>query len=311
MPSKKLWDNVLVWLKPQYLGDAVMALPLLDELIEASGTVIVRANKVVLSLLADRRVEHLEAVKFTGLNALNQASRQLRSHNLDAAFLVDRNFRSAATVWLSRTPVRVGHATEGRSFLLTHTKPYDSLKSEVACGLDLLSGFVTPSQSRTPKLSLVGSDCLPEGAKKGLRVGFQPGARYASKQFPVASLAEVARMLQEPCLILGGKDEIDAGLVFESAMKGIPVHNWIGKTTLRESMALLSTLDVFVGSDTGLMHVAAALGVPTVTIFGPNPASKWGHNYSPHQVIVAPELDPAKLSCAVVYDAIETALQRV
>lgn len=311
MPSKKLWDNVLVWLKPQYLGDAIMALPLLDELIEASGTVVVRANRAVLSLLEDRPVKALEAVKFTGLGALTQAARQLRSHNLDAAFLVDRNFRSAATVWLSRTPIRVGHATEGRSFLLTHTKPYDVLKSEVDCGLDLVTGFLEPDPHRNPKLSLIESDRLPEGAPKKLRVGFQPGARYASKQFPVASLAEIALTLQEPCLLLGGKDEMEAGQTFESAVSGIPVHNWIGKTTLRESMALLSTLDVFVGSDTGLMHVAAALGVPTVTIFGPNPASKWGHDYAPHQVIIAPNQDPAQLQCSVVTEAVKSALQSV
>ncbi len=311
MPSKKLWDNVLVWLKPQYLGDAVMALPLLDELIEASGTVVVRANRAVLSLLADRPVKTLEAVKFTGLGALTQAARQLRSQKLDAAFLVDRNFRSAATLWLSRTPIRVGHATEGRSLLLTHKVPYDLRKSEIACGLDLLSIFLEPDKSRKPILRLVESDRLPEGAPEKLRIGFQPGARYASKQFPVASLAEVANTLREPCLLLGGKDEIEAGKTFEAAVKGIPVHNWVGKTSLRESMALLSTLDVFVGSDTGLMHVAAALGVPTITIFGPNPASKWGHDYTPHQVIVAPNQDPAQLECSAVLKAIKTVLQCV
>jgi ADP-heptose:LPS heptosyltransferase len=63
-----------------------------------------------------------------------------------------------------------------------------------------------------------------------------------------------------------------------------------------------------VGSDTGLMHIAAAVGCPTVTVFGKLNASKWGHAYPPHHVISSPGDDPRNLDPQVVVNACRQAL---
>jgi ADP-heptose:LPS heptosyltransferase len=82
-----------------------------------------------------------------------------------------------------------------------------------------------------------------------------------------------------------------------------PVVDLIGRSSIRQTLAVLSTMNAAVGSDTGVMHLAAALGVPTVTAFGPTPAIKWGHHYAPHQVIQAPNQDLSQLDPTVLVQA--------
>ncbi|MEZ0327383.1 MAG: glycosyltransferase family 9 protein, partial [Fimbriimonas sp.] len=63
-----------------------------------------------------------------------------------------------------------------------------------------------------------------------------------------------------------------------------------------------------IGADTGLMHMATAVGCPTVTIFGPTPAQKWGHTYGSNQVILAPEGDMSKVAPQTILEALKRAL---
>jgi ADP-heptose:LPS heptosyltransferase len=63
--------------------------------------------------------------------------------------------------------------------------------------------------------------------------------------------------------------------------------NLVGKTGIRDSLGTLANLNLMIGSDTGLMHMAAAVGCPSITVFGPTPRAKWGHQYPPHQALQA------------------------
>ena len=82
----------------------------------------------------------------------------------------------------------------------------------------------------------------------------------------------------------------------------------IGACTIRQTMSALASVRLAIGGDTGVMHLAAGLGVPTVTAFGPTPAVKWGHHYAPHQVLQAPAQDLAQLDSRTLIQAALQAL---
>lgn len=281
--------RTLLWIKPQYFGDAVLALPLLDTLIASGRTVVVRAMPSVLDLLQDRReqVEQLPAYKFKGVPDLWRTARSLRSMNFDEAFLTDRTLRSALAIFLAGIPRRVGHATDIRSWLLTSRVRYDANMSEVESFLDLARLAGMEPVTVVPRLSLLDQERFqfPRAT-----IGLQPGARYRSKQWPPDKLAHIACSVLEKgfdLALFGGPDERQVSEDFARKLGDGPVHNFVGIGSIRDSMARIAACRAMVGSDTGLMHVAAALGTPTLTLFGPNPASKWGHFEPPHRVIEA------------------------
>lgn len=312
MPS----DSVLVWLKPNYLGDAVMATPLMDALASSGMKTAVLAGNLVTDLLADRvsAVRFLRAGKISGVLPVLREAKRLRAMGFSATLLVNRSFRSALAARLARIPERVGFATEGRGFLLTEPVPYSPDRFEAECFLDLARAIGVEGTTHIPKLTV--SD---EERKKGFElldgatVGLQPGARYPSKQLALERMAFVAKGLSErgaELALLGGPDEKDDAKRFQ-ALTGTKVVDLVGTTSIRQTMGALANLSLMIGSDTGLMHVAAAVGCPTVTAFGPNPASKWGHRYAPHRVIEAPGGDLRRVSAQEVLAVSLSAMEAV
>lgn len=295
------FDHVVVWMKPGYLGDAVMAIPLLDALATYSERITILAGPVVQQLLADRceTLEVLTSGLEQGFWGPVRAARLLRSMRPDAVLVLNRSFRSALGAWLGRAPIRAGHRTDARSWLLTHPVPYGDLSPEAECGLELLRSIVGPVPGCRPTLRVTDEE-RAEGARKceGATVGYQPGARYASKRLPVDTSAESLRALHAQgvkVVLLGGAEE--RATAEDVALRaGVPVVNLVGRIALRETMGVLSNLTVMAGADTGLMHVAAALGCPTATVFGPNPPEKWAHRHPPHRILVAPGGDMANIS---------------
>ena len=88
-----------------------------------------------------------------------------------------------------------------------------------------------------------------------------------------------------------------------------PAVNLIGALSLKETMATVAQLRLMIGADTGLMHIAAAVGCPTITAFARTPATKWGHNYSPHHVLVAPGQEMSELDAETYLDAARRVLE--
>jgi heptosyltransferase-2 len=103
--------------------------------------------------------------------------------------------------------------------------------------------------------------------------GLNPGAEYGpAKRWPIerfiAAAKEIQRRTNCAWVLYGGKNDVAFTNPIESALGGATIFNLAGKTSLRELMALLKRCQVFLTNDTGPMHVAAALGVPMVAIFG-------------------------------------------
>jgi len=124
-------------------------------------------------------------------------------------------------------------------------------------------------------------------------VGIQPGARYIGKRLPFATLADVTGSLVKAGYeigLLGGSDETEqmdevSRLV---ASQGMPPPLVVSHTDLRQTMCALAGLHAVIGSDTGLMHISAAMGLPTVVAFGPNPPAKWAHPTPTYRALQGP-----------------------
>jgi heptosyltransferase II len=131
-----------------------------------------------------------------------------------------------------------------------------------------------------PKLFVTSEEVADVGKKFGLEgifgpvFGLNPGAEYGpAKRWPIEKFIEAAKEIRRGTncvwVLFGGKNDAEFTGQIQSALGGGPrIFNLAGKTSLRELMALMKCCRVFLTNDTGPMHVAAALGVPVVTIFG-------------------------------------------
>jgi heptosyltransferase II len=292
-------ERTIVLLK-QFLGDGVMAEPLVSSLAEGYSHVDVLALPPVQQVLGhlDGRVSfvHMEKIK-TLRDTMNQA-RRIRRKGYDVAFLVNRSFRAAILARLAKIPIRVGHGTEGRSVLLTKSVAYRPEDFEAKSYADLAIAMDV-EVPRIEPLLIISKQERSEGKAlaAGATVAFQPGARYDYKRTSTDHLAAVGIELQKrghEIVFVGGPEEAAAGAALAAKLIR-PAVNLIGLTTIRQTLAVLANTRAAIGSDTGVMHLAAGLGIPTVTSFGPTPAIKWGHHYAPHQVLQAPDEDLSKL----------------
>ena len=146
--------------------------------------------------------------------------------------------------------------------------------------LHLAAAMGTNLEPLPPKLFVTVEEVEAIGKKFGLEqstgpiFGLNPGAEYGpAKRWPVEKFIAVAKEIQQQTkctwILFGGKNDAEITNQIQPALgNGPAIHNLAGKTSLRELMALLNLCRVFLTNDTGPMHVAAALGVPVVAIFG-------------------------------------------
>lgn len=273
-----------------FLGDSIMATPLFFGLdrsgFDPIGFALAPASKLLLNRVPGTIVEISKAKSYREILAQAQL---LKSYNLDGVILVNRSFRSALVARMAGVRIRSGHSTEHRKPLLTYSTRYEAFEPEYKCYCELAKPFAESVEFGLPEL--LGSSEFGSARKKDTRkvVAIQPGARYDSKRIPMNLLIEVGNYLQSKGFlikIVGGQDERICSEELETHLSA-KVQNLTGETTIEELTNELANVDFAIGSDTGVMHIAAALQVPTLTVFGPNPASKWGHHYFPHVVIQA------------------------
>jgi heptosyltransferase-2 len=292
-----------------YLGDTVMASPLVRSVAGESSQTIVSGPPIVEQLLRFKefKAEFSDPGKLSNPFQLFAAARAVRRMRPDVGFLVNRSFRSALFLRLTGVPLRIGHDTEGRGRLLTHRVPYDEDRNEAECYLDLARAIGLDPRFTQPQLEPTLQE-VEEGGQllQGATMGIQPGARHDYKQVPVAVWREFGSSLisrGQRLAFFGGKEEQD--LVGEIGLAGVDL---IGATTIRQTIGALANLKLMIGGDTGVMHMAASVGTPTVTAFGPTPFKKWGWFQAPHQVVVAPDRDISKLDAEALIEAAEKAL---
>ncbi len=300
----RLPGRILVSMKV-YLGDAVMAAPMLDGLDAAGWDVTLLTAPLAAKALGRERLVPYEKSRWPW-QTLAQAKR-LKAHGFDACILINRSVRAALLAKLAGIPVRIGHPVEGRASLLTDRVPYDPTLFEAVSTARLAEPLGVVVGNPVPRLALTPEETREGDALRGgADLAIQPGARYDEKRLPLEALCEAAREWQRQgwrIVTVGGPEERGETDALIASLDA-PVVDLVGRCGVRETMAVLAGATVAVGADTGVMHLAVAVGCPTVQAFGPTPIQKWGHDYAPHRVLAAPNGRMASITAGELLAAV-------
>jgi heptosyltransferase II len=283
-----------------WLGDAVMSLPAIRVIRQVCprAEIAVVAQPAVAELYAREssinRVIPCPPAK--SLADRRDFAAGLREERFDAAFLLPNSFDAALTAWLARIPERIGYARDGRRWLLTRAiprpAPGDIPRHERFYYLELLrrAGLIEhfPESSAIrlegiPAAREAGATRLRELGVDGAVIGVSPGAAYGNaKRWLPERFAEAARAVAAAMgatvLVFGSaaERELCEAVTGDLRSGGLEARNLAGGTTLREFIDLAAACRLYLTNDSGAMHVASALSVPTVAIFGATDDSTTG-----------------------------------
>ena len=297
----------LVIRAPNWLGDAVMALPALAAV--RAGLPDTHITIAAIASVAPVFHEEIAAAPNDVLTiADRRCERQIVADGkFDAGLLLTNSFGSGWTLRRAGISDRWGFATSGRGFLLTRrvSRPRTRVHQS-AYYAALVEGLGFSVTDATPRIMVRAAtveraaetlEKLGVGAR-ALVVGFAPGAAYGhAKRWPPSRVAAViTRLAQERgaiSILVGAHDDREAGREIESALpSGVTVTNLIGRTDLRQLSGILARCSAFVSNDSGAMHLAAAVGVPVTAIFGPTDervtAPVGNHHVILHKVFCRP-----------------------
>ncbi len=277
-----------------WVGDAIMAIPALR-------AVRARFKKAHLAILARPYVadiyrhqqiaEELIAYdvqgKHAGFSGRERLAAELRARKFDTALLLQNAFDAAWLAWRAGIPRRIGYARDGRRLLLTdairapklgeiptHEKFYYlELLRRVGWLQELpddpwIELVVTSEQVAAAQENLVAAGA----GENRLRIAVGAGASYGSaKCWPPERFAAALNQLQAytdcDVILFGTPAEAEVARAIGAGLQK-PAIDLTGQTTIAELPALLSRCHMFVGNDSGAMHVAAAVGVRVVAVFG-------------------------------------------
>jgi heptosyltransferase II len=262
---------------PQWIGDAVMTEPLLRRLKARGERLAVGALPWVAPVYrAMPQVEEIIEFPFQhgGLQfkARRAIARQVEGR-FDTAYVLPNSLKSALLPFLASIPKRVGYLGEARVGLLTHRLKNPGDKMPMVAFYSALSGDKEGLADDRPQLQLPAAQIDAALAALGLQPGgyyaFAPGAEYGpAKRWPAIHFAELARRLDRPTILLGSGKEAELCQEIAGAAGGGTGLNLAGKTPLLQAFALIAAARAMISNDSGLMHVAAAFGVPQVAVFG-------------------------------------------
>ena len=264
---------------PQWIGDAVMSQPLLARLAARGERVTVAALPWVAPVYrACAEVSEVIELPFAH-GRLDWAARRRAAAGLrgrfEVAYVLPNSLKSALIPWLAGIPRRVGYAGESRFVLLNERMPNPVGRPPMVAFYSALAGD-TPLACERPLMwferSVLEATMRAVGVAPGAYWVFAPGAEYGpAKCWPAEHYAELARALYardgQPVLLLGSGKEAPLCEKIAAAAPGA-CRVLAGQTALIDAMALIAVARGMVSNDSGLMHVAAAFGVPQAAVFG-------------------------------------------
>jgi heptosyltransferase-2 len=269
---------------PNWVGDSVLAIPAMKAIRahfnDAEITLLVRPWVAGLFTTAPFVDKVWTEARPAGVLDWSRITGEIRERHFDLAVLFPNSFESALMMFLGRVPVRLGYATDNRSILLTKAMiPSTDHRHQVQYYLDLVRSFSTGS---APSIEInATSDERAEARRLLTSAGIgrnerflvlNPGAAYGSaKRWSEECFAETADLIGHELnlrvAVIGSATEMDAAEKIRSGMKA-PAALLTGKTTLETLIGVLSESSLMITNDSGPMHIAAALGVPTIAVFG-------------------------------------------
>ncbi|MBC8167495.1 MAG: lipopolysaccharide heptosyltransferase II [Bryobacteraceae bacterium] len=273
-----------------WVGDAVMSLPALQVLRERfrDAHIAVLARPWVADIyarepFADELIAYTAGRGWRDSGSKLKLAAELRRRKFDMAVLLQNAFEAAALVWLAGIPRRIGYDRDARGFLLTDAiavpKSGEIPAHQRFYYLELLrrAGIV----DALPEWPAIRLSCAHRAAEAGRArfaekgwsriTGVSPGAAFGTaKRWLPERFASAAADLGNPVALFGSGDERELCEVIAEAIRrrGLEVWNCAGQTRLAEYIDLAAACSVYLTNDSGGMHIASALGVATVAVFG-------------------------------------------
>jgi heptosyltransferase-2 len=256
---------------PNWIGDALMAQPLLARLRDKEPELEIDVLAPEWVAPVARRMPQVSEVIVAPFRhgALQLGSRwrlgrTLRARGYRQAIVLPNSWKSALVPFFARIGLRSGYVGEARYGLLNlvYREPSPAMTEHYARLADA-PGFASHEPLRAPQLRIDPGQVAATEAKFGISGPYAvlcPGAEYGpAKRWP--HFAGLAGRLALPVVLLGSANDAPAA-------QGVPGRNLVGQTSLDEAIDLIAGAAVVVSNDSGLMHVAAALGRPLVALFG-------------------------------------------
>lgn len=273
------------------LGDVVRGLGIVNALksaypscavtwlVEPASAGVVSLHRGIDEVLVFQRKE--------GARGVLKLVRELRGRRFDLTLDMQRHLKSGLFSWLSRSPRRIGfHPDDAKEWNWIFNTEYIEARGDDASKIDHYLSFLTKLGCKAPEgvdagLSHITLQSL-SGEWQGLLsrpyAGVILGSSRYSKDWPEDGYRGLLERWRvdgiSSVVLLGDRSKEELGRRLESCATSIQVVNAVGKTSLQELVGIISGATVCVGPDSGPAHIAGALGVPHVTLFGPTPAGR-------------------------------------
>lgn len=335
MAIRKVTDALLherirrvVFLRTDRLGETILNLPAAASVKAALPTVSLTfvAHPEVAPLLQrlpwiDAVVPYDEASGRSWWGRALELRALLRARRCDVAIISNAKKELHLAVWLAGIPQRVGYDRKWGRWLLTHRlrdQRVGGARHEVEWNLDLVRALGLPVNGptwRMPSFDEEWEDVRRRLTAEGLDVSrpwliIHPWTSNVRKQWPPeryrALIAQIRSRMSHAVVLVGGAEaQADAASVIPA---GVPMANLIGRLSLVQLAACLKHARMLISSDSGPVHLAAAMGTPTLVLFGTSDVAtgprRWGPWGEGHVVICKPTMD------AITVEDVVAALQR-
>lgn len=317
----------------RFIGDTVLAIPFLRNLRQAYPTAKIDVLAEPVSgetlalcpykdelLLFGPRLRGAKKAAAPFPTSLWAMAAVLRQRHYDRCYILRRSFSSAILPLLAGIPHRVGFATEGRGWLLQRSTPYAD-KHEVECFLDVLRADGIPvtdtgNENWTDPVADARIDAdLPASDRR--RVFLCAKSIVATKDWAPERFAQLVAWLgAERSCEIHVCDSPAYATYYTRIRAALPTtvaanwFDWSERLGLREIGSLLRRMDLVVGLDTGLMHIAASFHVPIVALFGPLDPRRWHPWDTRHEILRPDDLSGPAPLLRVPVAAVQAAVDR-
>lgn len=272
----------ILMVQTAFLGDVVLATPLLlalktrfkNSFLAFMGT---PSGCGILEGLAfvDKFLVYDKKGAESGPSGFLKKVNEIKSYEFDIAISAHRSARTAALLKMAGIKRRIGFRTSDLPWLYHDRVPRDPAKHEVERNLELMGplGGLPPGFEpglSLPQLSPASDDLLGDNGN-GPRVGICPGSIWPTKRWRHEGFSRVADSLHERAAtiyLLGSDADQEAARAVRESSRS-PIKNLVGRTSLIDWLRVIAAMDLVITNDSAPVHVASALGVPVVMIYGP------------------------------------------